>query len=211
MMWVKSFQSATIRARTKLNPRLNRNCMATIGMKRSHFHVMGSSGGMSRINANIVAYVVVCRIISRTLIAIGSVILGKLNAVTSEWLPEIALDPATTVVAVKRYMNTPMIRYATKFSMPRQVPRMMPKTRKYAAPWRIGLSTIHTRPRLTSLDSPANIELESKMMKCRNYQTCLRYVHRPGRRPTRSRSETSTFTCSAVTSRDVGATSSDVM
>src|SRR5690625_1270012 len=99
MMCVKSFHSATMRAKTKLNPRLKRNCIATMGINMSHFHEMGSSGGIIRTSANMVRYVVDCRISSRTLIAMGSVILGKLNAVTSALFPEIDFEPVTTVVA----------------------------------------------------------------------------------------------------------------
>src|SRR5699024_1032975 len=99
-----------MRAKMRLSPRLKRNCSATIGMNMSHFQVMGSSGGTIKMSANIVMYVVVWRIISRTLIAIGSVMRGKLNAVTNVWFPEIALDPATIVDAVNRYMNTPIMR-----------------------------------------------------------------------------------------------------
>src|SRR5699024_2470446 len=97
MMWLKSFHAVTIRARTKLSPRLNRNWIAITGMNMIHFQVMGSSGGITKISTIIVTYVIICRKNSRTLIAIGSVILGKLNAVTRERLPVIAFDPATTV------------------------------------------------------------------------------------------------------------------
>src|SRR5690625_36142 len=143
--------------------------------------------------------------------AIGKVMRGKLNAVTSEWLPEIAFEPATTVVAVNRYMKTPMIKYAIKFSIPRLVLSIIPKTRKYAAPCRMGLRTIQTRPRLSSADSPAIRDFESKMMKCRNSQTCLRYVHRPGRRPTRLKPEPSTLMSLAPPSLDGFDASSVVM
>src|SRR5699024_4230106 len=110
IMWVKSFQSATIRAKTKLKPRLKKNCTATIGMNTSHFQEIGSSGGMSKSNANIVMYVVVCRIISRTLMAIGRVILGKLKALTSAPLPDIAFEPETMVEVVNRYIKIPIMR-----------------------------------------------------------------------------------------------------
>src|SRR5690625_7582621 len=110
MMCVKSFHSATMRAKTKLSPRLKRNCIATMGINMSHFHEMGSSGGIIRTSANMVRYVVDCRINSRTLIAMGSVILRKLNAVTSALFPEIAFETATTVVTVKRYIKMPIDR-----------------------------------------------------------------------------------------------------
>src|SRR5699024_8374283 len=110
MICVKSFQPATMRASTGLSLRLNRNCRAEIGKNMSHFHVIGSRGGTVSISANMVMYVVTCRSISRTLIAMGSVIRGKLKALTNARLPEIALEPATTVLTVNLYINTPISR-----------------------------------------------------------------------------------------------------
>src|SRR5690625_7772023 len=102
MMCVKSFHSATMRAKTKLNPRLKRNCVATMGINMSHFPEMGSSGGIIRTSANMVRYVVDCGISSRQLIAMGSVVMGKLNAEAGALVPDIGFEPASRVVTVQR-------------------------------------------------------------------------------------------------------------